>query len=57
MASVTNPAQFLVSGPEIEVNSALVDPQGWDRYWELKADLDAGDIVIYGKVVSVLRRL
>ncbi len=41
IASITNPAQFLVAGRKIEINSALVDPQGWDAYWQLKTDLDA----------------
>ncbi len=57
VASVTNPAQFLVGGREIEVNSALVDPQSWDRYWELKADLDAAayEIIAWAYRTAVIR--
>jgi ubiquinone/menaquinone biosynthesis C-methylase UbiE len=41
IASVTNPAQFVLAGRPIKVDPTLVDPQRWDSYWELKTDLDA----------------
>jgi dolichol-phosphate mannosyltransferase len=31
-----NPAQFRVGTPFTEVDSSLVDPQGWNSYWERK---------------------
>ena len=57
MASVTNPAQFLVGGREMQVNSTLVDPQGWDRYWELKVDLDAAayEIIAWAYRTAIIR--
>jgi len=57
VASVTNPAQFLVGGREIQVNSTLVDPQGWDRYWELKVDLDAAayEIIAWAYRTAIIR--
>ena len=57
VASVTNPAQFLVGGRKIEVNPALMDPQGWDSYWEMKADVGAAlyEIIAWAYRTVVIR--
>jgi len=36
IANKTNPAQFRLSKMLAEVDPTLVDPQGWDSYWERK---------------------
>jgi ubiquinone/menaquinone biosynthesis C-methylase UbiE len=36
ISNKTNPAQFRVSKSALAVDPALVDPQGWDSYWEKK---------------------
>jgi dolichol-phosphate mannosyltransferase len=57
-ASLTNPAQFLVMDREIEINAALVDPQGWDSYWEPKVHLDAAayDLIAWAYRTVIIRR-
>jgi dolichol-phosphate mannosyltransferase len=58
VASVTNPAQFVVSGHKIDINSALVDPQEWDRYWQIKTDVGAAlyEIIAWAYRTVVIRR-
>ena len=58
VTSRTNPAQFIVTDREIEINAALVDPQGWDSYWEPKAQLDAAayDVIAWAYRTAVIRR-
>jgi dolichol-phosphate mannosyltransferase len=36
ISNKTNPAQFRVAKQSPEVDPTLVDPQGWDTYWEKK---------------------
>ena len=57
VASLTNPAQFLVVGRSIEINSALVDPQAWDSYWELKSELGAAayEIIAWAYRSAIIR--
>src|SRR5439155_17183040 len=57
VASLTNPAQFLVAGRNIEIDPALVDPQRWDSYWELKTELDAAayEIIAWVYRTAVIR--
>jgi ubiquinone/menaquinone biosynthesis C-methylase UbiE len=58
VASLTNPAQFLVGGRKIEVNPALVDPQDWDSYWEMKTELDAAlyEIIAWAYRTAIISR-
>lgn len=54
-ATKSNPTQFLLppkDGPEIDQN--LVDPQGWDEYWEKKSEKKA---VAYETVAALYRNL
>jgi ubiquinone/menaquinone biosynthesis C-methylase UbiE len=55
---VTNPAQFVVGGRQIKVDPTLVDPQGWDSYWELKTEIDAAayEIIAWVYRTIVIRR-
>jgi dolichol-phosphate mannosyltransferase len=36
MSSTVNPARFKLVKPFRDIDPALVDPQGWDSYWEAK---------------------
>jgi dolichol-phosphate mannosyltransferase len=66
IASRTNPAQFRVPPRPPEVDLKLVDPQGWDTYWEQKKrkttmayDVVAAtyrNLIIKERLNSVLRR-
>jgi dolichol-phosphate mannosyltransferase len=58
VASLTNPAQFLVVDRKIKINPALVDPQGWDKYWEIKTELHAAayDLIAWAYRTIVIRR-
>lgn len=58
VASVTNRAQFVVNGKKIHINPALVDPQGWDSYWELKNDVGAAvyELIAWAYRTVVIRR-
>jgi dolichol-phosphate mannosyltransferase len=66
VAGKTNPAQFRVPAPGPEVDPTLVDPQGWDSYWEQKKrkttmayDVVAAtyrNLVIKERLNAVLRR-
>ena len=57
VASLTNPAQFAVSGRKIEINPVLVDPQEWDSYWEMKSDIDAAvyDFIAWAYRTVIIR--
>jgi ubiquinone/menaquinone biosynthesis C-methylase UbiE len=57
VASLTNPAQFVVSGRKIEINPVLVDPQEWDSYWEMKSDIDAAvyDFIAWAYRTVIIR--
>ncbi len=57
VASVTNPAQFLITTRQPEINSSLVDPQAWDSYWELKNELGAAvyEIIAWAYRTAVIR--
>jgi ubiquinone/menaquinone biosynthesis C-methylase UbiE len=58
VASLTNPAQFLVMDRKVEINPALADPQGWDRYWEMKTELHAAayDFIAWAYRTVIIRR-
>ncbi len=49
-----HPAQFKLSPAVDDINPALVDPQGWDEYWNKKATRTA---VLYDAIASVYRKL
>ena len=65
LASKTNPARFRIGKP-IPANPDLVDPQGWNTYWEKKQRKSAmayevvaaayRNIVIKARLNSVIRR-
>jgi dolichol-phosphate mannosyltransferase len=57
IASLTNPAQFVVSDRKIEINPALIDPQGWDSYWEMKNEISAAiyDLVAWAYRTVIIR--
>src|ERR1041385_9233074 len=57
LASVTNPAQFVISGRKIEINPVLVDPQGWDSYWEMKNEIGAAiyDLIPWAYRSAIIR--
>jgi dolichol-phosphate mannosyltransferase len=50
----TNPAQFLVTQPSLEYDPELVDPQGWNQYWEKKTGKRA---IAYEIVAGLYRNL
>jgi dolichol-phosphate mannosyltransferase len=58
VASVTNPAQFVVSSRKIELNPALIDPQEWDSYWEMKNEIGAAvyELMAWAYRTVVIRR-
>jgi ubiquinone/menaquinone biosynthesis C-methylase UbiE len=58
VASVTNPAQFVVSSRKIAINPALIDPQEWDSYWEMKNEISAAvyELMAWAYRTVVIRR-
>jgi dolichol-phosphate mannosyltransferase len=54
IASKTNPAQFRVQARIPDINPKLVDPQGWDTYWEQKK---RGTTMAYDLIASTYRNL
>jgi dolichol-phosphate mannosyltransferase len=57
VASLTNPAQFVVSGRHIEINPALADPQEWDSYWEIKNEIGAAvyELIAWAYRIVIIR--
>ena len=50
--SITDPARFRVPPAAAQVDPALVDPQGWDAYWD-KSDKTGN--IIYGFIAALYR--
>lgn len=49
-----DPGRFVVSEPFTDINPALVDPQGWDSYWDKK---QRASNFLYGIIAWVYRNL
>jgi len=49
-----HPSQFKLPPAVGDINPALIDPQGWDAYWNKKATRTA---LVYGAIASVYRKL
>jgi dolichol-phosphate mannosyltransferase len=66
VSNKTNPAQFRVAKGAPEVDPALVDPQGWNSYWERKqrkstrayevAAATYRNVIMKERLASVLRK-
>jgi dolichol-phosphate mannosyltransferase len=54
LARKANPGQFRLSAEVAGLDPALVDPQGWDSYWERKAKAGA---LAYDLVATVYRNM
>ena len=56
--SLSRPTQFRLSGSEPEFNASLVDPQGWDSYWDNKSSRSgkAYDVVATAYRQAIIRR-
>jgi len=54
LASTMDPAQFRLTQPISGIDPALVDPQGWDSYWERKRDKNS---FAYEMLANLYRRL
>lgn len=56
--SLTNPSQFRLSGPKTVLDNSLVDPQGWDSYWDNKESTSgrAYDVIATAYRQAVIRR-
>lgn len=52
--SLTRPAQYRVPRPFTDIDPELVDPQGWDRYWE-KNKRASG--IVYEIIATLYRNL
>jgi dolichol-phosphate mannosyltransferase len=50
--SITNPERFRAPLPPASVDPALVDPQGWDAYWD-KSDRPSN--IAYGLIAALYR--
>jgi dolichol-phosphate mannosyltransferase len=55
---VFRPSQFRLTAPEPELDDSLVDPQGWDSYWDAKAEPSSRAYEIIAAVYrkSIIRR-
>jgi hypothetical protein len=56
--SLAQPSQFRVSRTQDAVNESLVDPQGWDSYWDSKESTSgkAYDVVAAAYRKAIIRR-
>lgn len=54
LARKVNPAQFRMGSPVTDINEKITDDEGWDEYWERKADKPA---MAYEVVAAVYRNL
>jgi dolichol-phosphate mannosyltransferase len=53
LESRLNPGMFRVLEPLKETNPQLVDPQGWDEYWQRKTETNR---IVYDLIASLYRR-
>jgi dolichol-phosphate mannosyltransferase len=58
MASISRPSRFQISPPPPEIDPSLVDPQGWDAYWDRKErpSTMAYELIAAGYRRSIIKR-